>query len=333
MTEPIIDQEFDNLLRPLSHDEFEGLEKNCLKYGVLDPLKVWNGILIDGKHRLKIAKKHGLQYTTTEMPFADRDEAKLWILSHQIDRRNVGESAIHSLRARVIATMQSAGATISEIAEKLEVAPRTVHRARECANIIEQLPEDLQQRISEGSLIASVRSLQQYVEMDDIERAECIKKVRDNPDKALHHCMPVPKKVKPILPPEQMDVINENFSGKTRQLLSVGAIEPPSAADVRAIEKLTPVQKKTLDQVLATRGANSIKQGLDILDLAKKKPTLPVDAQKINERISDMSIKLIRLFDDLAAAMSATSSPEHQDIIDSMKITLSKWRAWTNYSG
>lgn len=333
MNHPTVDDEFDRLLRPLSPEEYSGLERRILADGeVLDSLKVWQGLLIDGRHRLKIAVKHGLAYKTTEMSFKDRDEAKLWIISHQIDRRNIGDSAVHSLRMRVLASMKAEGATIQEVAERLDVTPRTVHRARECVNIIASMPEDIRQRVEEGSLISSIRALQQYDDMDEDEKEACHVKVRANPDRQLQQCMPAPKKVKPLLTPEQMEAVNENLSGKTRQLLAVGAVAAPTPSEIKSLEQLNPTQRATVDDLLATKGAGSIKEAITVLDLAKKKPTLPADATKINEKISDLSIKLMRSVDDLAAALNATSSHEHESVIDSIKIAISKWRSWTKFT-
>ena len=56
-----IDPDFRDLLNPLSEEEHNALEASILKDGVEDPLKVWNGILVDGHNRLEICKKHGIE--------------------------------------------------------------------------------------------------------------------------------------------------------------------------------------------------------------------------------------------------------------------------------
>lgn len=84
-----IDKEFESLIPPLSPEEFQQLEENCVKEGIRDALITWNGILIDGHNRFKIAAKHGLHWNEKQMEFADRDEAKLWIIKNQLGRRNI----------------------------------------------------------------------------------------------------------------------------------------------------------------------------------------------------------------------------------------------------
>lgn len=90
----IIDEEFKNLIPPLSADEFAQLEENCTKEGIRDALIVWetpNGskVLVDGHNRFQIAAQHGLHWDEKTMQFASRDEAKLWIIENQLGRRNL----------------------------------------------------------------------------------------------------------------------------------------------------------------------------------------------------------------------------------------------------
>lgn len=84
-----VDKEFESLIPPLSPEEFQQLEENCVKEGIRDALITWNGILIDGHNRFKIAAKHGLHWSEKRMEFADRNEAIRWIILNQFGRRNL----------------------------------------------------------------------------------------------------------------------------------------------------------------------------------------------------------------------------------------------------
>ncbi len=81
--------ELETLLPPLTATEKAGLEKDILARGVLSALVTWNGILVDGHHRLKICKKHGVPYSIKEISFKNIDEAKFWAWQHQESRRNL----------------------------------------------------------------------------------------------------------------------------------------------------------------------------------------------------------------------------------------------------
>lgn len=85
----VIDKEFESLIPPLTAEEFAQLEENCVKEGIRDALITWNGILVDGHNRFKIAAKHGLHWNEKRMEFADRNEVIRWIILNQFGRRNL----------------------------------------------------------------------------------------------------------------------------------------------------------------------------------------------------------------------------------------------------
>ena len=86
-----IDPEFRALIPPLADEEKAQLEKNIIKHGgAHDPFIVWNGLLLDGHNRAEICNRLSLPYATTPAKgIANRDDAKLWILNHQLGRRNL----------------------------------------------------------------------------------------------------------------------------------------------------------------------------------------------------------------------------------------------------
>ena len=88
-----INPKFEQIIPPLSAEEFAQLEENILKLGkITDPIQVWNGVIIDGHHRHKILKKHPeIEYSTLEMPFECEAEAIAWICCAQLGRRNINE--------------------------------------------------------------------------------------------------------------------------------------------------------------------------------------------------------------------------------------------------
>ena len=52
-----INEEFKNVMPPLTEEEYRGLEKSLLEEGCRDPLVVWGDILIDGHNRYEICLK------------------------------------------------------------------------------------------------------------------------------------------------------------------------------------------------------------------------------------------------------------------------------------
>jgi len=89
MTEIQIDPEFKDLISPLTTDELSLLEESIKSEGCLDPLSIWNGILVDGHNRYQICKSNKIPFQVREKQFKDRDSAMEWIIRNQLARRNI----------------------------------------------------------------------------------------------------------------------------------------------------------------------------------------------------------------------------------------------------
>ena len=86
-----IDPEFKGKIPPLCEEEMKQLEENILADGVvINPLIVWDGVIVDGHNRYRILQKHPeIQFTTYEKEFPDRYAAIAWICKNQLGRRNL----------------------------------------------------------------------------------------------------------------------------------------------------------------------------------------------------------------------------------------------------
>lgn len=86
-----VDLEFASKIPPLREEELKQLEENILADGVvINPLIVWNGVIVDGHNRYRILQQHPeIQFTTYEKEFPDRYAAIAWICKNQLGRRNL----------------------------------------------------------------------------------------------------------------------------------------------------------------------------------------------------------------------------------------------------
>ena len=86
-----IDPEFQGKIPPLTFEELNQLEANILRDGrIINPIIVWQGLIVDGHNRYTIAKKHPeIHFTVHEKEFASRYEAIIWICKNQLGRRNL----------------------------------------------------------------------------------------------------------------------------------------------------------------------------------------------------------------------------------------------------
>ncbi len=86
-----IDPEFQGKIPPLTFEELNQLEANILREGrIINPIILWNGVIVDGHNRFTIAKKHPeIPFSIHEKEFANRQEAIIWICKNQLGRRNL----------------------------------------------------------------------------------------------------------------------------------------------------------------------------------------------------------------------------------------------------
>ncbi|MCD7918841.1 MAG: hypothetical protein LUG45_01950 [Clostridiales bacterium] len=86
-----IDPGFADQIPPITVDEFQQLEANILSDGeVINPIIIWNGVIVDGHNRYRVLEKHPeIPYKTFEKKFSGRSEVMAWICKHQLGRRNL----------------------------------------------------------------------------------------------------------------------------------------------------------------------------------------------------------------------------------------------------
>ena len=86
-----VDPEFQGKIPPLTFEELNQLEANILRDGrIINPIIVWEGLIVDGHNRFTIAKKHPeIPFTVHEKAFSSRYEAIIWICKNQLGRRNL----------------------------------------------------------------------------------------------------------------------------------------------------------------------------------------------------------------------------------------------------
>lgn len=158
-----IDPEFKAEIWPLDSDRYKDLEAAIIRDGCLDPLRCWNGLLLDGHNRLAICEQHGIPYETVEIELEDRDAALDWIDINQYSRRNTTPEQQRELIARVYrrrkkrqndggkgtpkaTDRQNDGrfTTSQQVANDFGVSPRTVERASADYELLEQHPEEME---------------------------------------------------------------------------------------------------------------------------------------------------------------------------------------------
>lgn len=84
-----INETFKKLIPPLTKEEFNQLEQNCISEGIREAIIIWNDTIIDGHNRYEISLMYDLPFETNELCFKDENEVKEWMILNQFGRRNL----------------------------------------------------------------------------------------------------------------------------------------------------------------------------------------------------------------------------------------------------
>ncbi|SEL53807.1 hypothetical protein SAMN02910353_02833 [Ruminococcus sp. YRD2003] len=80
------DPELIRLSIPISQEEMKKLESNLIENGCLEPIVIWNGVILDGHKRYRICVEENIDFEINDMKFEDINEATIWICSHRISQ-------------------------------------------------------------------------------------------------------------------------------------------------------------------------------------------------------------------------------------------------------
>jgi len=152
-----INPDFQNLIAPLSDEEFKQLEENILAHGrCRDAIKVWRNFIIDGHNRYAICQKHKTPYDVQEIRLSSKEDAKLWIADNQLGRRNISKAIrieLACLKTRLLREKAKENnesfTTRQSIAKIAGVSEQTVHKYMKIAG--SGAPE-LIERVKKGEL-------------------------------------------------------------------------------------------------------------------------------------------------------------------------------------
>ena len=205
-----IDPELEGKIPPLTAEEFQQLENNILADGVvINPIIVWDGVIVDGHNRYRIVSKHPeIQFSTCEKTFADRYEAIAWICKNQLGRRNLtkeqkkyligkqyeAEKASHggdrgnqytNLASCQIGNLPKERKTCERIAEENGISSRSVCRAEafsKAVDIADAVEPGIRDEILAGKIKPTEKDVHALARADPEERPAIIEEMRKSPE-------------------------------------------------------------------------------------------------------------------------------------------------------
>lgn len=203
-----IDYEFQSKIPPLTADELFRLQESIMQKGrLINPIVVWNGIIVDGHNRYKFVCQHPeIKYDIYEKDFDDRNEAIAWICRNQLGRRNLTpEQKKYLIGKQYEAEKSSHGAkhfqgnqyskvvngqndhspkmtTRERIAKETNTSDSYVRRAEEYANAVDLAEEavpGIKNDILSGSLPATNEEIVKFAKTAPEQRATYAEKLRE----------------------------------------------------------------------------------------------------------------------------------------------------------
>lgn len=200
-----IDTEFASRIPPLTEAEFKQLEDNILADGVvINPIIVWNGVIVDGHNRFRVLEKHPhIKYSVHEKSFDDRFSVLAWICKNQLGRRNLtptqkkyligkqyeaekasygGDRKSEEAKSSCqIGNLISQQKTCERIAGENGISSRSVCRAEsfsKAVDIAEEVEPGIRSDILSGSIKATANDVQAIIQAAPTERPQLIEKLR-----------------------------------------------------------------------------------------------------------------------------------------------------------
>ncbi|MFP4094261.1 MAG: ParB N-terminal domain-containing protein [Cyclobacteriaceae bacterium] len=202
-----IKAELQNFITPLSEDSRQQLEENIVMNGCLDPLTLWDRknselVLVDGHNRYAICQKHGIPFKVRIIRFKTEEEAKDWMINHQLGRRNLNPDQLSYFRGlkyermkkkrggydKVLSSGQSGDKTSEVLAREFNVSDRTILRDAEFAKGIEMIAKtnpQLKNDILLGRVKVKKSDVQTLAQVKDLRQIGKIKNEKDLYNKAV----------------------------------------------------------------------------------------------------------------------------------------------------
>jgi len=198
-----IDPELEELIPPLSEEEYFGLENSILTYGYNKkyPITVWNGIIIDGHHRYKICKENDIGFPVEEMNFDSRSDVIVWMIDNQKNKRNANKMTLNYLIGKQYReSKKSHGGdrksspqiedlkTTQKIAKSTGVSHATVERAAVFSENLENICENAgikRQEILLGNIKTTIKDINDLASYEPEFHKRAIEKTLNNEAKDI----------------------------------------------------------------------------------------------------------------------------------------------------
>jgi hypothetical protein len=169
-----IKEEFKKLIPPLTPDEYKQLETNCIEEGIRDAIITWNGYIIDGHNRYKIAQDWQLGYKTISKNFESEFDVVEWMLVNQLGRRNItpeqkdyligkkyeNDKQRHGGQIKGMGQNVLTISTAEKLAQEFDISDKQVKRNEQFAKGVDKMNDDLKNVVLQGKSSLNKQDIQ-----------------------------------------------------------------------------------------------------------------------------------------------------------------------------
>lgn len=232
-----------DLFPRMSAEDFAALREDIRAHGVLDPIWVWKGQVIDGRHRALACDEVGIKCPTREWEGIESDLVS-FVLSLNLKRRHLDASqramvaaAIANLAEGRPKTPPIGGVSVSteQAATMLNVGVRSVERAKK---VVESGAPELKEAVEQGKV--SVAAAAEVAELPKSQQKRVVAQDRvqevaaELREERKPKADPAPKDEKP----DELEALkseNEDLRGRLAEMASA---QEPLQDEVEFLRKI-----------------------------------------------------------------------------------------------
>jgi hypothetical protein len=215
-----VDKEFEDLLPVLTPEESEKLEDSILRYGMLDPIKIWQEpdtdkwIIIDGHNRYNILKKHKIDWHYWQDykimgELETREDVKQWMLEQQLGRRNLSPAERYEIVQKFKNVFQKKAKQNQSLGGKGQ------------SNLLEA---NVQKEMAKatGVSVGSYYKLDKVMQSDNEEVKQKVRAKEISIDKAYQEMKsPIPKEKESVTPEQKIIELDNRMNEIDREISSL----------------------------------------------------------------------------------------------------------------
>jgi len=163
------------LFPPMSDEQYHALKADIAENGQHEDIMIWQGMLIDGRHRLRACLELGIQPDTAELD--DSCDPYIYVITHNLHRRHLTESQ-RSMVAGKLATLKPGDVKTQRDSSGVQICTPSIEDAAGLLSVSRRSVASAKQVIEHGS-----KAIVDAVESGEIPVSFAAKFVTEEPDK------------------------------------------------------------------------------------------------------------------------------------------------------